>query len=109
MADFYIKKNDRKPSIRAVLTHSDNSGGLLLATSVRFIMRPVGGSTASVASAGVLETVTDTALTARYDWGAGDTAAAGQFSCEWEVSDGVKLETFPNTGYFTVEVVQDLA
>jgi hypothetical protein len=48
--------------------------------------------------------------TVRYDWQAGDTAPAGRFLAEFEVtySDGA-IETFPNAGALVVRIDPDLA
>jgi len=47
--------------------------------------------------------------TAYYAWNAEDTANAGSFKAEFEVTytDG-SIETFPNDGYITIEIDPDL-
>lgn len=109
MADFTIKKGDRLPSITATLTHSDSSGGLSTADSVKFIMRLPGSGVAKINAVAELTTTTDTALEVRYDWADGDTVLSGEYQSEWEVThvDGRK-ETFPNNGYNTVLIYSDL-
>ena len=45
---------------------------------------------------------------ADYDWRAGDTNVAGIYNAEVEVLRGGLPETFPNDGYFTIDVKADL-
>jgi hypothetical protein len=46
----------------------------------------------------------------KYDWVAGDTETAGDFECEFEVTeaDGA-LRTFPNDGYKLFKVLDHVA
>jgi hypothetical protein len=109
MADFTIKRGDTLPSIQSTLTHSDNSGGLASASSVKFIMRLPYTNTPKVRAAATLVEVSDTTLVVRYDWVSGDTNVADEYRAEWEVTFASgKIETFPNDGYNIIQVFQDL-
>ena len=46
----------------------------------------------------------------RYDWSVGDTAEAGSYQAEFEVtySDG-SMETFPNDGHISVKITDDIS
>lgn len=100
MSRFIIKQNDTSPAIRQELT-SDGEVVDLSGASVSFIMEGKFDRTASIvdAAAGLVS----------YSWQAGDTATAGEFRSEWEVtfSDG-KVETFPNAGYITIDIRPEL-
>jgi len=101
MSVFYIKQNDTKPSIVAQL-FQDSSPVDLTDATVKFHME-----TTINAAAVVVDAATGTV---RYDWEPGDTATAGTFRAEFEVTfnDG-SVETFPNNDYLTIVVKQELA
>ncbi len=71
-------------------------------------MREVGGTT----------TVTDSAATivspasggvVQYAWVAADTDTVGSYQAEFEVEYGDgRIETFPNSGYIRIEVIDDI-
>ena len=106
---FYIKQNDTAPALRAQLKDGDGDGVTLTDATVRFHMRPIGAASTVVdASADVVVSAVATGLV-QYDWDAADTATVGIYQGEFEVtySDGT-IETFPNNGYITVEVTDDI-
>lgn len=105
MSLFFIKRNDRLPPVTALLRGADNLPiDLTDATSIRFIC------TNGVDGAAVIESPpTDGRV--RYDWGADETADAGQFNAEFEITwnDGRK-QTVPNgqDEYIRVIITADL-
>jgi hypothetical protein len=106
MPDFHIKRNDTLPAIRAVL--SDAAGAIdLTGAVVRFYMAPQRSSVLTVDAEADIEDEADGLV--RYDWEAGDTAVAGVYHAEWEVTfgDNSKL-TFPNDGHLRVVVTADI-
>lgn len=104
MSYFSIKRGDTSPSIAATLTDADGAPINLTGASVRFHM--VGSATVDAAAV----IVSPTAGTVRYDWQAGDTAAAGWYQAEWEVTYADNaVETFPNAGTTRVRIDPDLA
>jgi hypothetical protein len=106
MADLTIKQHDTWPPLRAQLSDADGPVDLTTVDTVRFLYKEATGIT-SVAR---VCTVTE-ALEGRveYEWIAGDTALVKLYNAEFEVTwgDG-EITTFPNSGYFTFEVVADL-
>jgi hypothetical protein len=109
MAGFTIKRNDRRPRWRYGLTVNGDPMNLTGATAVRFIMKQ--GSTIKINKLAM--TVVDaTTGVVEYAWASGDTDTTGTYNVEVEVDWGgspAELQTFPNEGYFTVNIVDDLA
>jgi hypothetical protein len=107
MSTFYIKTGDTSPAIRYAL---DPASVVLIGATVRFHMRQRrsrGGATVKDATA-VVVTATGTP-TVEYQWDTADTANAGTFEAEFEItySNG-KIETFPNDGFISVKVSEDI-
>ena len=110
---FSIKQNDRRPVF--VVALKDNFGevseapvNLTTAGTVFFNMRTTTGEV--VVNRGTC-TITDAASgVVTYAWLAEDTATAGSYQAECEVlwNDG-KAESFPNTDYWDIAIVDDIA
>ena len=104
---FNLKQNDTSPSIQTSLLDGnglpvDISGNL----GVTFHMRNSEGTVIINTAATV---VTPGSGIVRYDWDAADTATAGTFQAEFEVTyPGGTIETFPNDGYIRVEIIDDI-
>ncbi len=101
---FYIKRGDTSPAIRFLLEPSTT---VLSGAVVRFKMRLRNG--ALVADAAALVIAATGAPSVQYDWTAADTAEAGQYEAEFEVTyaDGA-IETFPNAGFIPVRISEDV-
>lgn len=111
--DFAIKTGDTASSVSATL---ENSGGTpvdIQAATVNFKMAPYSGGTLVVAGTAVNAqigsgTATNTVGDVVYQWAAAP-ATPGWFNAEFEVIfAGGSIQTFPNTGYFTIAVTDDL-
>lgn len=111
---FIIKQNDRRPLF--VVALKDNLGeqdeaavDLTTATSAVFNMRADGGGAVKV-NRGSMAITTPASGVCTYSWGTADTNTVGTFEAEAEItwSDG-KVETFPNSDYWEVQVVDDIA
>ena len=105
---FYIKQNDTSPFISATLKDADGNAIDLTSTTIRFHMRVIGSSTATVDAAATI--INEEAGTCKYEWQAADTATAGSYHAEFEVTytDG-NIETFPNNDYIQVEILGAIA
>lgn len=114
---FYIKQNDRAPSIFWQTSPVLDLTGL----AAVFSMRDADGTvkvnrqTATVADGtytidGVETAYTPTDGVLFYDWASGDTDTAGVFYAEFEVtvSAGVTV-TFPNNTNIVVQITDDIA
>ena len=104
MSTFAIKRGDTSPGIEYQIGAYSEGGNILAGASARFIMAR--GSTVKVDASA---TVTDEGGILRYAGQAGDTDTAGVYNAEFEVtySDG-SIESFPNDGWITVTVGDDL-
>jgi hypothetical protein len=107
MSTFTLKRNDRGRSLSAQLLNGDGSVIDLTGSTVKFIMRLSGATTAKVNAAAVV--VTAATGSVRYDWAAADTDTEGNYLAEWEITlpSSLKL-TVPNQSYDQVIVVADL-
>ena len=107
MADFYIKQNDTSPTFEATLLDADGAAvDYTGALSVNFHMTTAAGAT--LVDAAMVETAPLTGVVS-YFWNTGDTATAGTHNAEIELTfaDG-KIQTFPNFGFWKVEVSEEL-
>lgn len=105
---FYIKQNDTRPTITATLIDGDGSLASLTGATVSFKMRKVGETAATVDSSASVTSTTNAEVT--YTWSSSDTATVGSYEGEFQVtysSGGV--QTFPNSGYIDIEIVDDIA
>lgn len=106
MTDFTIKKNDTRPVLEATLTAADGSAIDLTGATCRFHM-----ATPSAVKIDAVADVHDAAGgIVRYTWQEGDTDTSGRFQAEIEVTyaDG-GVETFPNSGNWSIAVVNEIA
>ena len=104
MLKFVIKRGDTSPALRFELLPRSVS---LAGASVRFQMRPRGGTTIINREARILS-VFEPAVVAHL-WRPGETDAPGRYEVEFRVlyMDGT-VETFPNLGFIEVFVTEDV-
>jgi hypothetical protein len=102
-----VKRNDLKPDINATLLDQTGVPIDLTGATVRFI---IASSERGVIVNAPATIVNATQGKVRYTWVSGDTANAGEYRAEFEVtfSDGRKL-TVPNDSYISVRILEDLA
>ena len=107
MQTFTIKRNDTGPRLLFALTPADEID--LTGATVRFSMRSRAGVLVVNRVVAVIITETGTPTVA-YDWQPADTATAGVYEAEFEVTySGAAVETFPNNGYISIIVADDIA
>jgi hypothetical protein len=114
MADFEIKRGDRRPIFSVVLEDNFGQPGeaavdLTSATSATFSMWDHRTHVVKVNRGTAAIGVPATAGTVTYSWGTADIATAGLYDAEIEVlwNDG-KAETFPSGSYWTVLITEDI-
>ena len=102
-----MKRNDTSPLIAATLTDAAGPIDLSAAAGVQFHLRTAAGEVVVNAAATIVDAA---AGEVEYGWQAGDTATAGRFEFEFEITflDGSIL-TVPNTGYEQLVIVPDVA
>lgn len=106
--DIAIKRNDRRPSILGDLYEPDGTPALLTGATVKFLGKQRGAAK-TIGGNATIVTATAELSRVRYDWQTTDTDTAGDFDCEWEVTDGAgKKETYPQSGYLLLRVLTDL-
>lgn len=111
MSDVTIKQHDTRPVLTRYLIQTVNGAtspvDLTAVSSIGFKMRHL--SAPAVLVTGLASIVTVSSAYIAYKWATNDTATAGIYNSEYELtySDG-GLETVPNDGYFSIEVVDDL-
>lgn len=97
---FYIKRGDTSPALRFKL----EPVVALTGASVQFQMRMRDGPTVIDAPCAVSE-----GAVVEYGWDPADTAEPGLYEAEFRVTyaDGA-VETFPNNGFLTVRIAEDV-
>ncbi len=103
-----IKQGDTSPRLLFALTPADEIN--LAGAAVRFNMRSRPAGTVRINRAAAVIVTAAGTPTVAYDWQAGDTAVAELCEAEFEVTyPGGAVETFPNSGFITVVVTDDIA
>lgn len=105
---FYIKQGDTSPAFRVTLRSNTGAAVIVTGATIMFHMVPTEGGLPSVAAEA--EVVDGLNGVVRYVWAVGDTAVAGAYRAEFEVTfvDGA-VETFPNSDYLRVKIRPQLA
>ena len=102
-----IKRNDTSPDIQGTCLDAAGNAVDITGATVRFHMFDKNGTEVVDAAATI---VTAASGIVKYSWIAADTATAGIFMSEFEVTySDASIETFPNEGYTPVSIGADLA
>ena len=103
-----IKRNDNNRKISDTLTFGGVALNLSGAT-VKFLMRSIPGASVEVTIKDDAVIEDEAAGTVYYELGSDQTAVAGKYYFEWEVTFGDgSVTTFPSTGYGQLTIVEDL-
>ncbi len=102
---FHLKRGDTSPALRYRLDPAVNLAG----ASVVFNMRQRDGGAKIIDRVAASITGDPADGVVGYDWEVTDTANAGRYEAEFEVtySDGA-VETFPNDGFIVVQINGDI-
>ena len=104
---FRIKTNDTSPKLSVTLTDALGTPIGLAGCAARFHMKAFGASSLKIDAEASIEDAVNGIV--EYSWQAGDTDTAGTYYGEIEVTYGDNtVETFPNNGYFTIIIKEDL-
>jgi hypothetical protein len=104
---FRIKTNDTSPKLVVTLENAYGNVVNLAGASAKLHMKKYGATSLTVqASADITDPANGRV---EYAWQAGDTSDAGTYYGEIEITYGdLTVETFPNNGYFTIIIQEDL-
>lgn len=104
---FKIKTNDSSPKLTVDLEDAAGNAVNLAGADAKFHMKAYGSTTLKVDAAA--DITDESGGRVEYTWSSGDTDTAGTYYGEIEITYGDEtVETFPNNGYFTIIIQEDL-
>jgi hypothetical protein len=110
-SEFFIKRTNQLPVLRAELADSQGPVSLISASGVDFIYRkrPTSGSITGTVHINTGQIISGAEGIVQYNWTTGDVNTAGHYLAEWRVTftNGQKL-SFPNSEYLRFQIVDDL-
>lgn len=113
--DFTIKRGDTASRIQATVENAGGTAVSIQNANILLKLAPIAGGTLTLSAAAVIDQVGDGSGTAgamgqlHYSWGTADTAAAGLYCGEWEVTFASgAIQTFPNADPFLVAITEDI-
>lgn len=113
-ADWTMKENDLLPDLELTLEDINGPVDLSTATSAKLIMteKSVFKDTNGAPKISAAVTIDPDQVTNKgkitYAWIDGNTDEDGTYFAEIEVLYGTKPLTFPNGGYYTIRILEDL-
>jgi len=104
--DITIKRGDTKNCIKAILKDADGTPVNLTGCDVKFYMAPLDQSITINRAADIQDAIAGEVW---IEWLSGETDVVGVYRAEFKVAhlDG-KTETFPNSGYISIQMLNDL-
>lgn len=107
MADLVIKQNDTYPPLQAQL--SDASGPVNLTTADSVVLNLKAKGAGAIIGGGPCTITVPAEGRVTYAWTLADTGAVTVFDGEFQVNWGAgAVTTFPNNGYFEVQIMAEL-
>lgn len=105
---FFIKQNDNRPSLSVSLRDDKDRSVDVTGATVLFHMRNAADDSVTI-NGGAVDIVDAARGNVRYSWVVANTATAGAFEGEFQVTfaDGT-IQTFPNDGYIKVVITDDV-
>ncbi len=104
---FKIKTNDTSPKLTVDLEDASGAAVALNGATARFHMKKYGATSLKIDASADITDADDGRV--EYSWASGDTDTAGTYYGEIEITYGDStVETFPNSGYFTIIIQEDL-
>jgi hypothetical protein len=110
-----MKQNDTRPYARATLYSDEEAETVLdcstaVVSNIKFTMKPQGGGAAKVDEEDCFLVTDGEDGRVEYRWTAGDTDTPGVYQCEYQVTYvGGGVQTFPEDGFLSVEIVAELS
>ena len=106
---FFIKQNDTRPSLEVYLRDDKDRPVDITGATVVFNMRNAATDVAVVTN-GTVAVISTSAGRGRYTFVAADTATAGTFDAEFQITFAAGgVETFPNDGHIKIIITDDVA
>lgn len=104
-----MRQNDTAPFLQATLKDENGLAVDLTGATVVFSMRDASTQTLKV-NESTANVTSPTDGEVQYEWNTGDTDTVGSYEAEFEVtySDST-IETFPNTTYIEIDVIEEVA
>lgn len=104
---FRIKTNDTSPKLAVTIEDALGNPIQLAGSSARFHMKAFGATSLKIDAVADIDDTDNGSVS--YAWSGSDTDTAGTYYGEIEVTYGdATVETFPNDGYFTIIIKEDL-
>ena len=110
LADYYIKQGDTGLLIRSFCEDATGTPVDITGATVKFHMTNINGSaTGALNASGTNENATSTGRVS-YTFTAGQTANAGLYIAEWEITfGGGAIQTFPNGRQMLIRILPQIA
>jgi len=102
-----MKRGDTLPVLERTLQYSSGTAINLTGATVRFKTR--NRDTGAVVTNGLCTVVSATAGTVSYTWQSADTATAGEYDAEFEVTFPSGVLSVPNFGFLRLSVGEDVS
>jgi hypothetical protein len=106
--NWFVKQNDTASAITRTLEDAAGAAVNLTGATVKFLMRPINGTTNKVSAAATI-VGSATLGNVSYAWTGTNTDTAGLYIAEWQVTyAGGAIQSFPNGAYDLVLISAEL-